>query len=134
LIDLGFHNALLSRRELSFIYDVGRILNLPYAEIKSMLNIRYLHFEKSKENNRRTKNSIGFTKNSLQHKKRKALLVLGLPTNTQSFDEVRRAYRNLARRHHPDRFHNSSEMEKQQAHERFTEINLAQDYLKEVLK
>ncbi len=65
LIDLGFHNALLSRRELSLIYDIGRILNLPDAEIKSMLNIRYLHFEKSKENNRRTKNSIGFNKNSL---------------------------------------------------------------------
>jgi DnaJ-class molecular chaperone len=62
------------------------------------------------------------------------LLVHGLPTNTQSYDEVRKAYRNLARRYHLDLLHNCSEMEKQQVHGRFTKINLAQDYLKEVLK
>lgn len=130
LIDLGFQNGVLNRKETALIYHVGRALSFPDSEIGSMLNIRFVRQEKAQKHRQQT-NQQAIRSNSAEHQKLKALKILGLPGKTMEIEEVRKAYRNLARKHHPDRFHNASEEEKKMAHERFTEINWAHDFLKD---
>lgn len=132
LIDLAFHNPVLSRREMKLIYHIGKILGFPESEIGSMINIRHLRYEKAREHEQNRGDSN--RSSSAHHKKMKALKVLGLPPPTTDFSEVRKSFRNLARKHHPDRFEQSSAEAQKMAHERFIEINLAHDYLKEVME
>lgn len=136
LIDLSFHNTVLSKREMSLIYHIGRIIGFPDAEISAMINMRYMRFERAREHQKKQSQSrqSSNTRTSTHHKKVKALKILGLPLATKDFSEVRKAFRNLARKHHPDRFHQSSTEAQKMAHERFVEINLAHDYLKELME
>lgn len=129
LIDLGFHNGSFNRRETAYIYRVGRILKFKDTEISMLLNIRYIRQEKQRTHQQSNQGSSN--RPSAEHQKLKALKILGLPTATKTLEEVRKAYRDLARKHHPDRYHGASEQDQQAAHERFTEINWAHDFLKE---
>lgn len=131
LIELGFHNGSFNRRETAFIYHVGRTLQFSDQEISSLLNIRYIRQEKARAHQQDKRGQGQATASTFQHQKIKALKILGLPAKTNDLEEVRKAYRKLARVHHPDRYHNASEEEQKLAHERFTEINWAHDFLKE---
>jgi DnaJ like chaperone protein len=133
LIELGFQNQSLNRRETSYIYHVGRALKFPDSEISSMLNMRYMRQEKIRNHREQSSHQSSSRKSTVEHQTLKALKILGLPTKIKDLEEVRKAYRNLARKHHPDRYHNASEEEQKLAHERFTEINWAHDFLKERL-
>jgi COMPASS component SWD3 len=57
-----------------------------------------------------------------------AYQILGLPPSQVSMAQVKEAYRNLARKWHPDRFNDP--IEKQKAEEYFKSINAAYEYLK----
>lgn len=132
LIDLGFHNSSLNKRETQLVYLVGQALGFQNNEISALLNIRFSHYEKQR-GSRSSEQKSQVNRPSSDHQKLKALKILGLPTKTKDLEEVRKAYRNLARKHHPDRYHNASEEEQKLAHERFTEINWAHDFLRERL-
>lgn len=132
LIDLGFYNGFLNRRETALLYHIGRILKFSDVEISSMLNIRGVHQEKARAH-QQNKSFEGSSSSSMDHKQLKALKIMGLDANTKSYESVRKVYRELARKHHPDRYHNASAADQKLAHERFTEINWAHDYLKERL-
>lgn len=54
--------------------------------------------------------------------------ILGVEKNATA-DEIRAAYRSLAKRFHPDKFANASEEERKQAEEKFKEISEAYDVL-----
>lgn len=133
LIELGFHNGSFNRRETAYIYHVGRALKFSDTEISSMLNMRYIRQEKNRSQQQKHTQKNDTRTSSAEHQLLKALKILGLPTKTKDLEEVRKAYRNLARKHHPDRYHNASEEEQKLAHERFTEINWAHDFLRERL-
>jgi len=45
-----------------------------------------------------------------------------------SFNEIKKAYRTMAKLHHPDRFHNNGPQQIKLAKERFIEIQLAYEY------
>jgi hypothetical protein len=132
LIDLGFQNSTLNKRETQLVYIVGQALGFQNNEISALLNIRFSHYEKQRSGRSYDQKSQ-VNRPSSDHQKLKALKILGLPTKTNDLEEVRKAYRNLARKHHPDRYHNASEEEQKLAHERFTEINWAHDFLRERL-
>lgn len=139
MVDLAFFNGQLNKRELKLIYLAGEVLEVPRHEIRSILGIRQNHYRQKEARERaqreqqrkRTTSSRPFRSST---KKNTSLKVLGLPNTTNSFQEVRNAYRSLARKHHPDRYMNASETEQQMAHERFTQINLAYEYLEETMK
>jgi hypothetical protein len=133
LIDLGFHNGSLNKREMALIYHVGRAMKFPDIEISAMLNMRYMRQEKTRSSEQKSSQQSSSRTSTSDHQKLKALKILGLPTKTKDLEVVRKAYRNLARKHHPDRYHNASEEEQKLAHERFTEINWAHDFLRERL-
>lgn len=54
--------------------------------------------------------------------------ILGVEENA-SVEEIKKQYRQLAKKYHPDRFANESEEKKEQAHQRFIEIQEAYEYL-----
>jgi DnaJ-domain-containing protein 1 len=130
LIDLGFHNGILNKQEMGFVYFVGRHLHITDGEVRSMLNIRFSYHQRVHEEKQNRRQS---TDRERPNRKSSALKVLGLPVNTADFDTVRKAYRSLARKHHPDRYNKTSAEEQKMAHERFTEINLAYEHLKTIM-
>jgi hypothetical protein len=130
LADLAFYNDNVNRREMSFLMHCGVTLGVDSQTVKSIFSIREQQRRKREEQKR--KNTQTTQHKGKNYYKNKYLSVLGLSGNS-SFDEVKKAYRQLARKLHPDRFNRKSEEEQQAAHERFTEINLAYDKLKQIM-
>ena len=128
LIDLAFHDHQFARRELAVVYRVTELIGLEKQDVQSLLRIRFEQKKRSEEwrQNQRT----GSKQKSA---KVMALQVLGLPASTKEVEEVRRAYRSLARKHHPDRFVRASKEEQELAHHRFSEISAAHDLLLKML-
>lgn len=133
IVDLAFHNEKLSRREMRLIYSTGNIFGIPHNEVKSILTMRYKFYEDKRRREREHRRKNRATSRPSVNLKKQALKILGLTQNVTDFDVVKKAYRNMAKKHHPDRFHNDSEQEKERAHERFTEINTAYEYLEKAL-
>ncbi|TDT70545.1 DnaJ-like protein [Hypnocyclicus thermotrophus] len=71
-------------------------------------------------------NYNGFYQNN--YNKDKFYDILGID-KTASQDEIKKAYRNLARQYHPDKYANASEEEKKVAETKFKEINEAYENL-----
>lgn len=134
LVDLAFYNSKLSSREMKLIYDAAQILGMSRNEIKSLLTIRYKFYQDKKDRERKHRRENTRPKRAVKSKKKEALKILGINNETANFDKVKKAYRTMAKKHHPDRFHNSGKKEQEKANERFAVINQAYEYLEEVLK
>lgn len=131
LVDLAYYNEHVNRQEMGFLFQAGKILQLDANTIKSIFGIREQQRRKREEQKREnTRQTIRKGKN---YYKNKYLRVLGLSSDSD-FEAVRKAYRKLARELHPDRFVRKSNEEQQAAHERFTEINIAHEKLKELME
>lgn len=121
LADLAFYNDVATAREIQFINHVAKRLGIPSADVTSILGIRHARAERKREQARTTaKPRIS--------KVTQSYAILGLP-DTSSWDEVRKSYRRLAKEFHPDLFARGSKEEQTMAHERFTEIKLAYEFL-----
>jgi DnaJ-domain-containing protein 1 len=134
MVDLAFHNEKLSKREMNLIYFAGRVFGIPHNEVKSILTMRYKFYQDKRKREQEHRRKTRATRRPSVNLKKQALQILGLSPSVTDFDEVKKAYRNIAKKHHPDRFYNDSEQEKEKAHERFTAINTAYEYLEQVLK
>jgi hypothetical protein len=133
MIDLAYYNGRVSRRELHLIYHAGKVLGLPVNEIQSILTMRQNHYKEQERAKRERQSAFASTLNR-STKKNSSLRILGLPNTTTDLMEVRKAYRDLARKYHPDRFVNLEKGEQQMAHERFVQINNAHDYLQSIMR
>jgi len=134
MVDLAFYNEKLSRREIRIIYDAGAAFGISEKEVKSILTMRYKFYQdkrrkEEEEKNRKRRNA----EKPLRNLKNEALKILGLSPFTHDISVVKKAYREMAKKHHPDRFHNHGKREQEKAHERFTEINKAYEYLNQTL-
>jgi DnaJ like chaperone protein len=127
LTDLAYLNGTAIKRELQYIHYVGNKMGFTVAEVNATLRIRFNRMHGQKQQKRTFKSTIS---RSVQIKH--ALTVMGL-SNTSDKDLIKKTYRQLAKKHHPDRYINQSKEEQQKAHERFTEINLANDFLEKNL-
>jgi DnaJ like chaperone protein len=134
MVDLAFYNEKLSKREMTLIYSAGRVFGIPRNEVKSILTMRYKFYQDKRRREQEHRRKTRATRRPSVNLKKQALRILGLEPNVTNFDEVKKAYRQMAKKHHPDRFYNDSEQEQDKAHERFTEINTAYEYLEQVLK
>lgn len=131
LVDLAFFNGRVNKRELYLLHSVGNKIGLSNDELKSILNIRYERIRKQQERKEERRTSVF---QSSTHQQRVSAKVLGLTYSSKlSFDEVRKAYRKLTKKYHPDLFSKGTTDELEMANERFAEINNAYDYLKGIL-
>jgi len=133
MVDLAFFNEKLSRREMRLIYYAGKVFGIPQNEVKSILSMRYKFYQDKQRREQEQRRKSRATRRPSVNLKKQALQILGLSPTVKDFTEVKKAYRNMAKKHHPDRFHNDSDQEKEKAHERFTEINTAYEYLEKLL-
>lgn len=123
LADLAYHNDVVTRAEFKFLYDAAKNLQIPEETIRSLVAIRQSRLEA----NQRRRNHQTRPINRESRTKQK-LHVLGL-NHAKSQDEIKSAYRKLAKMYHPDRFATKSKQEQDMAHERFIEIKAAYDFL-----
>lgn len=133
LVDLAFYNEKLSSREMKLIYKAGDYLNYSRDEVKSILTMRYKFYEEKQKREREQRQERRKKVRPRRSKKREALRILGLQNEPDSFGTIKKAYRKMAKKHHPDRFHNESKEEKKKANERFAIINEAYEYLEKAL-
>jgi DnaJ like chaperone protein len=134
LVDLAFYNSKLSSREMKTIYDAAQILGMSRNQIKSILTIRHKFYQEKEDRERKRRRENTRPKIAVKSKKKEALKILGIGKESANFNEVKKAYRTMAKKHHPDRFHNSGKREQEKANERFAIINQAYEYLEELLK
>lgn len=131
LIDLAFHNHHFSRRELGLLHHISKLAGVERSDVQSLLRLRFEQKKRMDDSNReRNQRETSFRK---KDERVRSLQILGLPASTRNWEDVRKAYRSLARKHHPDRFAKASAEELRLAHERFTEISVAHDQLKELM-
>lgn len=122
LCDMAFHNNQVTTNEFKFIYISAEKIGLNIEQARSIIAVRQERLDAAfKDTRRRTELSSDIKRKQKTH-------VLGL-SGKPSLEEVKKAYRGLAKKHHPDRFHNQSDFEKEQAHERFLIIKTAYEYL-----
>lgn len=133
LVDLAFYNEKLSSREMKIIYLAGERLGFNHEQVRSILSVRYKFYEDKKEREREQRRQNNRKRRPTRSKKREALEILGLKDESSSFESIKKAYRKLAMKHHPDRFHNEPKVEREKANERFAIINEAYEYLEKVL-
>lgn len=133
MIDLSMFNNRFSSREMRLIFEAGKVFGIPHSEVKSIMVMRKNIYEKrrARERNHRQKNRSQRTRNVQENQTHNSLKVLGLIKNETNFEVIKKAYRNMAKKHHPDRYHNESKAEREKANERFQEISAAYEYLKD---
>ena len=123
LADLAYFGHRATAREINMLRHVANIFEVDGDVLGSILTIREQRYERKQQRNHSYNNRVSKT-NSIKN----ALSILALDKNP-SEGEIKKAYRKMAKKFHPDRYQNKSVEEQNMAHERFVEINKAYDYL-----
>ena len=134
LLDLSADDAILTINEENFITRIRKGINIhekTYNYIKNNYLKKGLKEErKIIEEQNRKKAAESFSNSFLPYN---AYKMLGIsPSVTKS--ELKKAYRNLAKRHHPDKFHGQSETVIQKAKDKFQDITEAYEIIKRYKK
>lgn len=119
-------DGFMDQRELNLLQKISDLLELSPKDFDSIIASC-----KQKEERKESKSSK--RPPSLSKKKRLLKLafeVLGVSEHSD-LDEIKKAYRTLVKRHHPDRFHSESEDQQEIAYERFLEIQKSYEIIEE---
>ncbi len=122
LSDLAYHNDKVTTSEFKFIYASAEKVGLSLELARSIIAL------KQERLNAKFRSASAAKESSSETKRKQKIHILGL-SGKPTFEAIKKAYRDLAKKYHPDRFHNSSNYDKEQAHERFIAIKNAYDYL-----
>ena len=114
--------------EYKFLLSIVRLLNLKVSDFNSIL-AAHLDSNQQKHQSQKRKQS----KNSVNLELKKAFKVLGFNENV-SFEEVKKAYRKLAMKYHPDRYANQGIDQIEMAKSHFIKIQQAYEYLEKTIK
>jgi DnaJ-domain-containing protein 1 len=122
LSSLAYHNDHVSTAEFKYLYTTSERIGLGIEQVRSIIATHQARLEAKLNQASQT------TRTSSDTKRRQKIHLLGL-AGKPTQEAIKKAYRDLAKKYHPDRFHNSSNDDKEQAHERFIAIKNAYDYL-----
>lgn len=123
LIKLAVADNILSKKEEAFLSQVIKELKLPNHILSSILRVHNFVYEEAHRNNTSRQRSRYINTE-------KPYAVLGLKTDA-SMEEVKKAYRNLAKTYHPDKVRNPTL--KEQAKQQFQVLTEAYETLKNKL-
>lgn len=126
MIDMSVIDGELNGHEYDAIKYFHTLLKLPIVEFDRMMHIHMQQEERRRERERKQAN----TQSNYRRESAKSLACKILGVNiTDSADVIKKAYRQLVKEHHPDKFSNGTEIQKKMAHERFLEIQKAYEIL-----
>lgn len=128
LAGLSAVDGSINHREKRFLKEVANELGITQKDFDSIMAM-YTRFEDAFNNQQRQQRRAP-SKSRSQYKREKAAKVLGVSVNA-SLDEIKKAYRSLAKVHHPDKFAGESESQQKIAEERFIQIQQAYELLLE---
>ncbi|MDG1333484.1 MAG: DnaJ domain-containing protein [Crocinitomicaceae bacterium] len=131
LAGLASVDGSINPREKRFLLQVAEQLDITRKDYDSIMAM-YTKYEDAfnREQQQHSRRRTASSKPRGQYKREKAAKVLGISVNA-SIDEIKKAYRSLAKVHHPDRFAGESESQQKIAEERFIKIQLAYEQLLE---
>lgn len=116
----------VTTEEVNALKEVAQVMGLSATDVDSMLAMGYQ--ESHRRNNRYNSNTNDNGSYRSQDELANAYKVLGIsPTATD--DEVKKAYRQMALKHHPDKVSTLGEDVKKAAERKFQEINNAKEVI-----
>ena len=121
LTGLATLDGKLSDRERQFLQSISDQLKLDKEHLLRIIGI-YSSYRRSKQETE-TKSRPSRSEAT------KYAIILGVSENP-SKEELKKAYRKLAKEHHPDRFESASKAQQRMAEDKFKEITVAYDYWK----
>jgi DnaJ like chaperone protein len=121
LIDLAFVDGDINQREAVALARLGGLIGVQMKYLEKAVAARRVLF------NHNSHAAFDLLSNH-PFKRKKALEILGLPESATD-SEIKKAYRKLAKAHHPDKFMNASKEDRTKAAATFREIREAYETL-----
>lgn len=143
LFELAEADNEISNVELNFIYSLAKKIGLSKKELNTITSLYYSNyipypeagFSKNKNHSQRsykkTKTSHRTSSKIKQSKLENALSIFNLDESA-SFAEIKKEYRNMVRKHHPDRVAHLGDEHVKKATDFFKRITVAYEYLESV--
>ncbi|GAB5418912.1 MAG: hypothetical protein Crog4KO_01070 [Crocinitomicaceae bacterium] len=129
LIEIVYMDETLVRKEMSLLLDFVKYTDIDKKQLDSMMASHKQRLAREAEERRRRQKK---QRKQIPTKTRRerAAEILGISPFAAA-EEIKKAYRELAKRHHPDRFHGDSPSMQEVAKARFIEIQKAYELLEE---
>jgi len=127
LIEVVYMDEVLIRKEMSLLLDFVKYTHVTKRELESMMSSHKQRLAREAEEQRQAEKRRKHHK-SLAYRREKAFKVLGVSPYAGE-EEIKKAYRELVKRYHPDRFYGKELSLQKAAKARFIEIQKAYELI-----
>ena len=126
LIEIALIDGTIISGEYQILNDLADYCDISPKELRSMIasHMQHMAREEAKARQRRREQRREAIRRPTKSAKELAFEILGVSPHA-AMDEIKKAYRNLVKKHHPDRFAGESETIIKAAEARFIEIQKA---------